>query len=368
MLIVNNNLNGYNEIRNIVSSRTIYKKDFFSHLNKIKHRISGMGYNPFFKGLFYSMFCKKPCHFYNTINLGTQDWIVTFETKLPRLGKVSKFWFDIGVKRLAKDNCKKIIAMSDCAYEVQLNFIKREYPQFYIAIRERITVLHPPQKLLINNYSEKGLAANSIIFSFVGDDFFRKGGREVLKVFARLIPKYPHIKLFIISGLKYNDYATHSTKSDYNEALKIILDFPQNIILHQKLENSKVLELLKGVHVGLLPTWGDSYGYSVLESQAAGCPVITTNLRALPEINNEEIGWIINLPLDSEKNLLINVKEDKNKIQELIEIELDRIITNIITFPNQIFKKGNLALKKIAQNHNYDTHRNELNKFYKDFE
>ena len=38
-------------------------------------------------------------------------------------------------------------------------------------------------------------------------------------------------------------------------------------------------------HIGLLPTYNDSYGYSVIEFFSYGCPVITTNILALPEIN-----------------------------------------------------------------------------------
>ncbi|MFW2788163.1 glycosyltransferase, partial [Acinetobacter baumannii] len=57
-------------------------------------------------------------------------------------------------------------------------------------------------------------------------------------------------------------------------------------------------------HIGLLPTWADTFGYSVLEFQACGCPVISTDVRALSEINNNDIGWLINV--------------DKNKYGEIV--------------------------------------------------
>lgn len=52
---------------------------------------------------------------------------------------------------------------------------------------------------------------------------------------------------------------------------------------------------MKQCHIGLLPTFGDTFGFSVLEMQACGCPVITSNNYALPEINNKEIGWICDI-------------------------------------------------------------------------
>lgn len=99
-----------------------------------------------------------------------------------------------------------------------------------------------------------------------------------------------------MSSLNYGDYASCTTKKDYQEALKIISRYQSNIKHYVRLPNQEVLKLLKNTHVGLLPTWADSFGYSVLEAQAAGCPVITTDVRAHPEINNNEIGWVMEVP------------------------------------------------------------------------
>ncbi len=63
-----------------------------------------------------------------------------------------------------------------------------------------------------------------------------------------------------------------------------------------QLPNSEVLDMMKKAHIGLLPTYADTYGYSVLEFQAAGCPVVTTNVRSLPEINDNDKGWLIEVP------------------------------------------------------------------------
>ncbi len=69
--------------------------------------------------------------------------------------------------------------------------------------------------------------------------------------------------------------------------------------------NQQVLELLKTCDVGLLPTYADTYGFSALEAQSAACPVISTDVRALPEINNTEVGWLINVPkMNWEKRII----------------------------------------------------------------
>lgn len=80
---------------------------------------------------------------------------------------------------------------------------------------------------------------------------------------------------------------------------------------HTSLSNDAVLEMIKTSDVGLLPTWQETYGFSVLEMQACGCPVITTNVRALPEINPENAGWLIRCPLNSMSELTVGALSDK---------------------------------------------------------
>jgi len=48
--------------------------------------------------------------------------------------------------------------------------------------------------------------------------------------------------------------------------------------------------------LALLPTCAETHGDVVLEAQANGCPVITTDIRTLPEINPSEIGYLIEVP------------------------------------------------------------------------
>src|SRR5690606_873447 len=119
---------------------------------------------------------------------------------------------------------------------------------------------------------------------------------ETLKVFEALLPAHSELFLNIVSSMNFGDYATHTNESHFELAQTIIDQFPNNIKHYKHLKNEEVLDLFKKTHVGLLPTWADSFGYSVLEAQACGCPVITTDIRALPEINNNDIGWLIKVP------------------------------------------------------------------------
>lgn len=367
--LVTNNPTGYNEKRNFVGlfSQFVREKDVFSYCLSIMHKLTGKGYIPLLKGMFFRPFSsnkKKAYHFFNTINFGKGDWFVTFETMLPRLGEGRKWLHKVAIKKLASKNCKKIIALSDSAMELQLANLKENYPEYEASIASKMVVLHPSQKPLIENYQMKKLNKDKLVFTLIGAEFFRKGGREILNVFDNLVEKYPNIYLNIVSTMQYNDYATRTTKQDLFNAKQIINKYPDNIKHYPSLPNDQVLELMKETHVGILPTWGDSYGYSVLEAQAAGCPVITTDLRALPEINNNEIGWVIEVPKLKTKNADIDSEDKREVFQNNIEKNLTSILLEICESPSIIQVKGEKSLGKIKSQHDINAAREKLTQIY----
>jgi len=364
-----NSTNGYPELRNFINLPYNYtfiqERDLFNTLLNVYFKLTKK-IHPFFQFLHLDIGLGKTKlkHYFNTISLSNKPWIITFETTLPRLGNAPKIFYNIAVKKLASKHCKKIIAISECTYNLQIKYLKKNYPNYLDTIKEKMIILHPPQDVLINNYEDKNLANNKIIFTIIGGDFFRKGGREILNVFDKLIPINGELHLNIVSSMFYGDYASQTTKEDYQKAIEIINKFPNNITHYKQLPNNKVLELLKNSHVGLLPTWGETYGYSVLESQATACPVITTNLRALPEINNNKIGWLIKVPKLSNGNGDISTFEKRKSFQEIIETELKQIIIEIINNKESIKEKGLKALESIKIKHNKKDNAKVLSEIY----
>ncbi|WP_125140102.1 glycosyltransferase family 4 protein [Clostridium transplantifaecale] len=72
----------------------------------------------------------------------------------------------------------------------------------------------------------------------------------------------------------------------------------------------------------LLPTFADTYGYSLLEMQACGLPVVSTNVRAMPEINDNECGWIAKLPVNEYGEALYSTEQSRNKMKMELRNEL----------------------------------------------
>lgn len=314
-------------------------------------------------------------HFVNNVSYGKKPWVSTFETFIPRYSSLLNHQnkeipandkrIKKALKAISSDSCKKIIAMSESAARFEAKLLN-VYPEYMNTIKDKMTVIHPPQKLMINSFDEKEInTSEEIRFIMVGGDFFRKGGIEVLNVFEKLVneKKIP-LKLTIISSLDAFDYATKAGQKEINYAESIIKR-NKNWIRHERtLPNQEVLNLMKSHHVGLLPTWADTYGYSVLEMQACGCPVITTDVRALSEINKETHGWLIEVPKNDLAEALYNSETQRNILSRIIETELERILLMIEADRESIKVKSDQAIEYIKKNHSPETYENKIRTIY----
>ena len=196
-------------------------------------------------------------HLFNSISFGRTPWITTFETIVPRFkttlachhGETPDFSSLINEKQiimalevLSNDSCRKLIAMSECNLNIQKEFL-RHFPQYRSEIEHKLTYLHPPQETLIGNYESKHLALDGqISFAFVGGDFFRKGGMEILETFRDLRKNNGYnLRLAIVSSLNIDDYATKEGKEDVKIASDIIQTNKDWIDYYYSLPNKEVL-------------------------------------------------------------------------------------------------------------------------------
>lgn len=314
-------------------------------------------------------------HFFNNVSYGKTPWISTFETFIPRFSPLLNHQTEgipeqnkkikRALKSLASDSCKKIIAISNCTENFEYHLLEK-YPEFKERIEQKMVVVHPPQKIIVNSYEEKEIAnTDELSFIMVGGDFFRKGGLEVLRVLKKLVDKKKvPIHLTIVSKLDANDYATKAGQKEIDEAVKIIENNSSWITYYKSLPNNEVLELMKSHQIGLLPTWADTYGYSVLELQASGCPVITTDIRALSEINSNERGWLIEVPKNQLGEALFSNENMRMNLSNSIMIQLEEIIMEMYENKEQIEIKSLNAIEYIREKHKPSTYATQLKYIY----
>ena len=112
---------------------------------------------------------------------------------------------------------------------------------------------------------------------FVGGDFARKGGDTLLEAFGRLPPALD-VRLHIVTKTR-----------GVGEGL------PNVTVWHDVQPNSDaLLGLFARADLFVFPTRGDCLPLAVMEAMAAGLPVVTTTVGALPEaITHGETGWVV---------------------------------------------------------------------------
>ncbi|MDZ4873443.1 MAG: D-inositol-3-phosphate glycosyltransferase [Chroococcidiopsis cubana SAG 39.79] len=391
-MLIGYKFDAYPEKRNIIDivPDTKYKKvrDFFLLKQRIASQFNQLANREIFSLIdsynqFYDFDLNRVSllHFFNTISYGSTPWITTFETFLPRLTCLLSCPSDRNLEidfsalkteskmhkafqAISRDACRQIIAMSDCNANMQRRLLK-EFPEYQESIESKLIVMHPPQREFVSKYADKKLSLDETTkFIFVGSSFFRKGGQEIMQTLKALKERYKYnLELTVISSLNIDNYATKETLADV-EQVKHSLQQSDWIHYFPQLPNHEVIELMKKAHIGLLPTYADTYGYSVLEFQAAGCPVITTNVRALTEINNNHVGWTIEVPKNSLGEAIYTTKEDRDTISKLIREGIERAVHEIFANRQIILEKSHNSISRIIEHHSIDRYAAKLRNIY----
>lgn len=391
-MLVGYKFDAYPEKRNIIDivPDAKYKKvrDLFTLKEKIANKLNRLANRELFSTLdsynqFYDFDLNRVSlfHFLNTISYGSTPWITTFETLLPRFTCLlscprdrqlepdfsalkTEAKMHQAFKALSRNACQSIIAMSDCNANMQRRLLK-EFPEYQASIESKLIVMHPPQKVFVSTYADKQLSLDEKIrFIFVGSSFFRKGGQEIIETLKYLKYEYKYeLELIIVSSLNIDNYATQETPANV-EKVKHLIQESDWINYFPKLPNHEVIELMKKSHIGLLPTYADTYGFSVLEFQAAGCPVITTNVRALTEINDNNVGWTIEVPKKSSGEAIYTTKEDRQVISKLIRKGIEQAVHEIFANRTIILEKSQKSISRIIEHHSIDRYAAKLRNIY----
>lgn len=320
-------------------------------------------------------------HFFNCINLGKHSkWVISVESGVPWPVSVTRCvesedadlssiaqdkYVERRIKALANPNCLGLLALSHCTENIQREIIK-QFPQYESIIAKKLITLLPPQKLIIDDVLEKGVTWSEeepLTFIYVGSDFYRKGGRETVLVLSELHKRYS-FKLILISSMAIDEKRYMRTENDEKESKCLIERNKDWIEYYNRLPNTEVLEKMKKAHVCLLPTWMDTFAYSVLEAQACGTPVISTSLRALTEINSENVGWLIDVPVNRLNNPLHLTKEQQDNFSEKLLNGLYDKVEYVLQHREEIKDKAMKCLVKIKDYHSPQKYEEKLRIVY----
>lgn len=371
--------NQYPEQRNILVNPehqyiNLKKSNLFYFINPLRTRLLKKNKTFVFQPVPFSGAARADIlHLFNEVAITRQKWVASFETELPRVlpvagvAKQDNPELQRLIPYLLKDNCLGLIAISDATLNIQMKLFKADVAR---QIQRKTVVLHPPQTLFVQHKAPRQSGTLRLIFA--GNEFYRKGGAEVVLAISELIEEKrldaSQLDVQLIGDLAKRRNVAHRQFQD-DEAF--YRDIENRIKRHRcfthltQMENSALMQLFRQSDAGLLPTWQETYGFSVLEMQANGCPVITSNVRALPEINPDSAGWVLASPLNADREYSITSTEQKTQLRQSLVEGLKSTLLAIIERPEMLQEKGEAAILRIKEQHDTGRYIARLNDIYR---
>ncbi|WP_312544203.1 glycosyltransferase family 4 protein [Pantoea eucalypti] len=371
--------NQYPEQRNILVNPehqyiNLKKSNLFYFINPLRTRLLKKNKTFVFQPVPFSGAARADIlHLFNEVAITRQKWVASFETELPRVlpvagvAKQDNPELQRLIPYLLKDNCLGLIAISDATLNIQMKLFKADVAR---QIQRKTVVLHPPQTLFVQHKAPRQSGTLRLIFA--GNEFYRKGGAEVVLAISELIEEKrldaSQLDVQLIGDLAKRRNVAHRQFQDDEAFYRDIenrIKRHRCFTHHTQMENSALMQLFRQSDAGLLPTWQETYGFSVLEMQANGCPVITSNVRALPEINPDSAGWVLASPLNADREYSITSTEQKTQLRQSLVEGLKSTLLAIIERPEMLQEKGEAAILRIKEQHDTGRYIARLNDIYR---
>lgn len=187
---------------------------------------------------------------------------------------------------LRRQNCRRIVCISDAAKASVVNFFHDE------VITNKCVTSYPyvSEKSIHPQYDKTW---KMIKLLFISSDFYLKWWREVVKAYSHLVKKH-NISLYIITkkqSILPDDFAEYTT-------------LPNIHFIEWNLSKERLYEeYYLTCDIFVLPTYMDSFWLVFLEAISSGLAVITTRMFATPEMVIDGENWYL---LESPLHIFLN--------------------------------------------------------------
>lgn len=190
-------------------------------------------------------------------------------------------------RMFAPGNFRRVLANSD--------LIKRDIVAVHGVDPDRVVVVHNGvdiarfhptrhEPAAAQLRSEWGIADSDFLLLFMGVGFARKGVTPLLQALPRIAEQCPGVRLAIVGSDRH--------EARWQQEAARLGAVGERVLFAGRRSDPEVCFAAADLHV--LPTWYDSFAYTVLESLASGVPVVTTaNAGASELITSQHLGTVL---------------------------------------------------------------------------
>lgn len=204
---------------------------------------------------------------------------------------------------------------------------------------------------------------DSVRLLFNGN-FFIKGGANVVDVFEMLQKEHPNISLHLCCDVDIDFFTDdNEMREDYLNRIS-----KNSAITMWRVPREEFTgELLPNTDVYVLPTYGDAFGFAILEAMSYGVPVISTNYMAIPEMIEHGVnGLLIDVsPYECQKMFKgCYVRALPNDFREHINAQLYEYLKALIGSPQMRKDLGQAGVSVCKRKFSFASRRDRISQVY----
>jgi glycosyltransferase involved in cell wall biosynthesis len=216
-------------------------------------------------------------------------------------------------------------------------FSKNEILRYYSVDSEKVKVLYPGLKkeFRIQEHARECIGGNYILA--VSSLNYRKNFVRILQAFELVSKECKDVKLFIVGDIKGNHFATVDIEHYINNPSFCFLGRVSDGELNTYYNNALCF---------LFPSLYEGFGFPLLEAQACGCPVITSNVASMPEVAGGSALLCNPASVEDIKNKILQMINDVDTRRNYAELgqnnvlrfNYDNTVNNVIEIVNNYNK------------------------------
>ncbi|MDO8638540.1 MAG: glycosyltransferase family 1 protein [Candidatus Daviesbacteria bacterium] len=258
--------------------------------------------------------------------------VVTIHDTIPLILKEG---FPVGLKgkinfalqKLSLRGCKAIIVNSQDSKKNVIKYLgvdPNKITVTYLAQSNDFRVLSESQKLKIKN--KFNLPEKFLLF--VGDANYSKNLPFLINAFKKAVETFPDLKLVLVGEvfLKKLENIDHPELKSLKEMNQKIKNFnlEDKVIRPGWISNEDLIGFYNLATVYVQPSLYEGFGFPILQAFSCGCPVISSNAGALPEVVGDAGILFDPTNLNQLLSILTEVLDDKTVRQKLSKLGLER--------------------------------------------